>query len=239
MKVALKVDSEILQDTYLGMPTKIARAVSSSFNFLHERAWRSATGWTDMPLSRAGKETFLKLVVQSISNYVMSCFWVLVGVCQKLKTIIVDQWWGFEDGCKKMHWRSWEWMSAPKSLGGMGFSNFVIFNQAMLGKQCWRLITESNSLSAWVLKGRYFPNSDFLLAKNTRSSSFTWRSILFGRELVVKGLRWGVGDGSRIKIMGDNWIPGLPSGTFSTLESLPANAPVSFLMNLQGNAWDI
>jgi hypothetical protein len=74
---------------------------------------------------------------------------------------------------------------------------------------------------------------------NTRSSSFTWRSILFGRELIVKGLRWGVGDGSKIKIMGDNWIPGLPSGTFSTLESLPANAPVIFLMNSQGNAWDM
>jgi hypothetical protein len=121
----------------------------------------------------------------------------------------------------------------------MGFRDFVIFNQAMLGKQCWRLITESNSLCALVLKGRYFPNSDFLSAENTRSSSFTWRSILFGRELVLKGLRWGVGDGSKIKIIGDNWIPGLPSGTFSTLESLPANAPVSLLMNSQGNAWDM
>lgn len=29
-----------------------------------------------------------------------------------------DFWWGVEGGKKKMHWRSWEWLSTPKHLGG-------------------------------------------------------------------------------------------------------------------------
>jgi hypothetical protein len=39
VKGMLDVHNEILQDSYLGMPTEIARAASSSFNFLADRVW--------------------------------------------------------------------------------------------------------------------------------------------------------------------------------------------------------
>jgi hypothetical protein len=196
VKGILGVDTEILQDTYLGMPTEISRAATHSFRFLPDRIWKHINGWI-RPLSRAGKETLLKSVAQAIPNYVMSCFRIPVGICDRMKNSVADNWWGFENGQKKMHWKPWEWMTAPKSLGGMGFRDFVIFNQAMLGRQCWRVLTEPDSLCARVLKGRYFPNSDFWSAARPRSASYTWRNILFGRELLVKGVRWSIGDGKR------------------------------------------
>jgi hypothetical protein len=122
--------------------------------------------------------------------------------------------------------------------GGLGFKDFVLFNQAMLGKQCWRLITEPNSLCARVLKGRYFPDCDFLKAHKPRLSSFTWRSILFGRDLVMKGLQWGVGNGASINIPKDNWIPGHPTGTFTTLEPMAEEAKVQNLLTEEG-LWDM
>jgi hypothetical protein len=88
-----------------------------------------------------------------------------------------------------MHWRSWQWLSTPKSLGGMGFRDFELFNQAMLARQCWRLMTDPSSMCARVLKGRYFPDCDFLDAPRPRSSSYMWRSILFGRDLLKAGMR--------------------------------------------------
>jgi hypothetical protein len=120
-----------------------------------------------------------------------------------MKSYVANDWWGMEDGKRKLHWRSWDWLTTPKSLGGMGFRDFVLFNQAMLGKQAWRLLTETSSLCARVLKGRYFPNTDFLSANKPRSSSYTWRSILFSHELLLCGLSWGVGNGELISIMGD------------------------------------
>lgn len=62
----------------------------------------------------------------------------------------------------------------------MGFREFTTFNQAMLGRQCWRLLTDPDSLCSRVLKGRYFPNSSFWEAAQPKSLSFTWRSLLFG-----------------------------------------------------------
>jgi hypothetical protein len=146
-----------------------------------------------------------------------------------MRASIANHWWGFDEGRKKMHWKSWNWLTAPKSLGGLGFRDFVMFNQA---------ITEPSSLCARVLKGRYFPNSDFLSAVKPRSSSFTWRSILYGRELLLRGLRWGIGNGERVSIMKDSWIPDHQAGMFNSLSPIPATAKVRFLMNDRGTAWE-
>jgi hypothetical protein len=169
----LGVQSEVLQDTYLGMTTDIGRSPTLAFNFLQDRVWKCIMGVSDHPLSRAGKDIFLKSVVQAIATHIMSCFEVSVSTCDRMRRAIADFWWGVEGGRKKMHWRSWDWLSAPKSMGGLGFRDLVLFNQAMLGRQGWRLLTEPSSLCARVLKGRYFPNGDFWHADKPRSASYT------------------------------------------------------------------
>ena len=131
-------------------------------------------------------EILLKSVIQSIPTYVMSCFELPVVTFEQMWKAIANQWWGVADGKRKMHWRSWEWLSSPKDMGGLGFRDLSIFNQAMLGKQCWRLLSEPTSLCARVLKGRYFPTCEFWDAPCPRSASYTWQSILHGLELVKK-----------------------------------------------------
>ena len=111
----------------------------------------------------------------------------------------------------------------------MGFRDFGLFNQAMLAKQGWRLLTSPDSLCARVLKGRYYPNSDFMSASNKRNSSHTWRAILHGRETLKLGLIKRVGDGASIKIWEDPWIASnhgyrpiirLPGATATKVEDL-------------------
>ena len=119
----------------------------------------------------------------------------------------------------------------------MGFHDMVLFNQAMLGMQ-WRLLTDPTSLCARVLKGRYFPHTDFWNASCPRSASYTWRSIMFGMKLVWKGVRWGVGDGSQIRIMSDNWIPGIAPFMLRPLVPLSGGHTVDLLLAEDARSWD-
>uniref|UniRef100_A0ACD6AVX6 Uncharacterized protein n=1 Tax=Avena sativa TaxID=4498 RepID=A0ACD6AVX6_AVESA len=168
----------------------------------------------------------------------MSCFRIPISICEKIQRPISNFWWGVKDGRRKLHWKSWSWLSAPKNLGGMGFREMTLFNQAMLGKQCWRLLTDPNSLCARVLKGRYFPQGDFWTANCPRSASYTWRSIMHGKELLQKGVLWRIGDGKRVSICRDNWIPELTPRTVLTTVSVPDNQPVSSLVTADGQAWN-
>jgi hypothetical protein len=90
----------------------------------------------------------------------------------------------------------------------MGFRDFQLFNSAMLGKQGWRLLSRKGSLCERVIKGKYYPRSDFLSARKKKRSSATWKAILHGKEVLARGLIHRIGPGD-IDIWQDNWIPGL------------------------------
>ena len=111
------------------------------------------------------------------------------------------------NGERKVHWIAWEKMCASKRDGGMGFRDPEAFNQALLAKQAWCILQVPTSLCARVLKARYFQDNSILSASCPASGSFTFRSILHGRDLLREGLIWRVGAGLNINIHHDSWIP--------------------------------
>ncbi|KAK0583366.1 hypothetical protein LWI29_036220 [Acer saccharum] len=64
-----------------------------------------------------------------------------------------------------------------------------------------------NSLVARVLKASYFPYVDFIDAECNSSASYIWKSLMWGKNIIVTGTRWRVGDGKTIRIYKDRWIP--------------------------------
>jgi hypothetical protein len=88
-----------------------------------------------------------------------------------------------------------------------------------------------------VLKGRYFPYSDFWHAPKPRSASYTWRSILFGIDLLLRGVQWGIGDDKSVMINSDSWIPGSLPYMLKPLKPIPSVATVSCLIDEETRSW--
>jgi ribonuclease HI len=88
----------------------------------------------------------------------------------------------------------------------LGFRDFHSFNMAMVAKQGWNFMHNSNSLVARIYKARYFPKNSFLEANIGNNPSFAWRSIWRARQVLSYGCRWQIGDGSKIKVMHEPWV---------------------------------
>ena len=83
---------------------------------------------------------------------------------------------------------SWEKLCSPKVDGGMGFRDLKAFNLALLAKQGWRILKNSDSLVYKVFKAKYFAETTFLEAQMGRKTSHIWRSILSTREVIKMGV---------------------------------------------------
>jgi hypothetical protein len=159
-------------------------------------------------LACAGREVFLKTVIQAIPLYSMSCFKLTKKVCKSFSSITGRYWWSSSLDRKSVHWVSWKDLAKPKVKGGMGFRDLELFNVSLLGKHGWRLMTNPSSLCARVLKDRYYPHSEFLQATIPARSSATWRAIVAGREALQLGLLKRIGSGRSVNVWQDAWIPG-------------------------------
>lgn len=238
VRQTLNIAQEALAERYLGLPTALGRSSSEAFEYLPTRVSKVIGTWSGREASFAGREVLLKSVAQAMPTYTMSCFLLSKTTCRKLKTPIANYWWGGSARSKHIHWQSWDRLTVPKELGGMGFRDMRNFNLAMLGKQGWRLMTNPDSLCARVLKGRYFHDVDFLNCTRKKHSSHTWRAILAGREVLSQGLIKRIGDGSSTNIWRDRWIPKHFGGKPLTPGDGQDVTTVSELL-LPGGQWDV
>ncbi|KAL0283357.1 UNVERIFIED_CONTAM: putative mitochondrial protein [Sesamum angustifolium] len=153
-------------------------------------------GWNASLLSQAGKGLLMKVVLQSLPTYAMSCFQLPITLVRSLEAHMADFWW-HSRGEKRTHWVAWWKLCRPLGAGELGFQEF---NLALLAKQGWRILTRPGSLLSRVLKVRYFPDSSLGEAWVGARSSLTWRGICAAKPLLEEGVvqeragmwRWGL-----------------------------------------------
>ncbi|KAL6520547.1 hypothetical protein OROMI_032309 [Orobanche minor] len=129
-------------------------------------------------------------------------------------------------------------MRKPKDQGGMGFRDLESFNKALLAKQLWRMVKNSDTLMARVFKARYFRNNDLWSAQVKTNASFVWRSLLWSKEVIQKGSIRRIGDGHDSLVFQDKWVDGLDGTLQQRGPVVSANMKVSELI-LETSVWDV
>jgi hypothetical protein len=203
-----------------------------------ERLIARLKGWREKWLSLGGKEILLKAVIQSLLVFAMGVFKMPKNICKEFTDAMSSFWRGDDEDHKKLHWWDWWRMCIPKKEGGMGFRDLHAFNLAMLAKQCWRLLTNPQTLCARVLRAKYYPDRNLLKAGNKKGSSFTWKSIVTGIHTIVRGHIWRVRIGGRINIWDHGWVPGNPDKKVLTPRAHVLLNKVEDLIDPHSGEWD-
>jgi hypothetical protein len=109
----------------------------------------------------------------------------------------------------------------------------------MIAKQTWRLINEPDSTCAQVLCAKYNSHGDILKAGPEARSSFMWQSIVAGLATFKRGYVWRVGNGEKINIWQDPWIPSSPNRIIITRRGAAVYTKFSDLIDPITEQWDI
>ncbi|GAA0185725.1 hypothetical protein LIER_33013 [Lithospermum erythrorhizon] len=128
---------------YLGLPTSIGSFKKEVFHSIVDRVKTKVDKWKSRLLSKTGKEVFIMSVLQSIPMFTMQCFRIPIQICKKIDSILANYWWGLGTN-KKIHLMAWEQLCKSKEKWDLGFRRTQDFNQALLCKKAWRLMTEPN-----------------------------------------------------------------------------------------------
>ena len=99
----------------------------------------------------------------AIPNYTFSSSDVPVGVCDKMDAAVRRFWWNpKKDSDKYLAWKSWDHLCLPKSFRGLGFRMEKNFNDTLLAKLTWMVISNSDSICMNALRSKYKVHCEWL-----------------------------------------------------------------------------
>ncbi|PNY15039.1 cysteine-rich receptor-like protein kinase, partial [Trifolium pratense] len=176
------------------------------------------SGWKSRFLSFGGRLVLLKSVLTSLPVYALSFFKAPSGTISSIESLFTNFF--FLGGCedsRKISWVSWKSICLNKESGGLGVRRLREFNQALLGKWCWRMLVDREGFWFRVLAARYGVEGG-RLREGGRKGSVWWREIARIRERGGEsGVSWfrehvlrRVGDGSDTFYWTDLWVDGVP-----------------------------
>lgn len=129
-----------------------------------------------------------------------------MSLCKRIQSALTRFWWDSDPENRKTSWVAWQTLVKSKKEGGLRFRDIQAFNDALLAKISWRLISEPDCLLARVLAGKYFHDQIFLDVTPPANCSYGWRDILIGRDLIKERLEWAIGDGKEVRVWQDAWL---------------------------------
>lgn len=130
-------------------------------------------------------------------------------------------------------------MTKSKSEGGMSFRDLVFHNDSLLAKQAWRKLQDQGSLFYKTFKPQFFPNCTIMEAAESSRGLYAWKSILHGRDVIIRGACWRIGNGKTVQIWQHTWLPlKHPTRVQSPMIECWEETKVEVLINEGSQTWN-
>ncbi|XP_026384521.1 uncharacterized protein LOC113280088 [Papaver somniferum] len=228
----LGVQALPINDKYLGSPLFTHKSIIQSFKPDVEKMKINLSSWKNSPLNPAGREVVIKFVTSTASIYQMNCFRIPKKICQDKNKLQRDFFWGKKlENPTGYYPKAWTAICKPKDIGGLGFMNMKLFNSAMITKIGWRMEQDKDSLWYQLMDAKYVLGRNVLNmdTKAKDGDSWIWKGILEGIQNIQQHCVWRIGNGNKINIWEDHWLPNSTDKL-----SKPANCPnnTQFLAHL-------
>lgn len=191
---------------YLGVPLLGRSPKRTYYHYLIEQVNQKLAGWKARQLSKAGRVTQAKSVIEAMPIYPMMAASIPKGVIhdlQKIRRFV----WNDEDGHRKMHAVSWDEITKPKHLGGLGMRRLTTMNTSCLLKLGWELRSNKNNLWCQVMKGKYQrPAIDSQTWIHKSSDSSLWRTLAPLEYIFQNHEYWVIGNGKSVNAWNQKWL---------------------------------
>lgn len=124
---------------YLGVPISTKKLSSVDCEILVEKMVKRVRTWSTRNISFAGRRQLVNSVLLSIGVYWSHIFLLPKAVIKQVNAICRAFLWTCFCNSSKLGYVSWDEVCKPKAYGGLGFTNILLWNAAMVGKQAWNI----------------------------------------------------------------------------------------------------
>ncbi|OVA00619.1 hypothetical protein BVC80_9085g26 [Macleaya cordata] len=199
-----------MSDKYLGHYLLLPKSRIVSFDGLISKIPTRLKGWKRDNLSHAGCLQLIQSTLASIPIYYMAAYLLPKGVLEKILCIQRNFWWKKSEERHRLIFTAWSKFYKPKEDGGLGIQTPEKVNVSLVMKMAWRFLTQPQALWCQLLSAKYLRTESYWTEKKYWNSSPIWSSLCSVRNYMKEGTCWCVGDGHKIKIWTDPWVPNLP-----------------------------
>eukprot|EP00253_Pinus_taeda_P035296 PITA_35296 len=166
--------------------------------------------WSHKYLSRAGRLTLIKSVLEATPVFWMALAWIPRNILAKLQQLCNRYLWAGNQDKHIFAWISWNKIALPKKWGGWGLKELPIFAKALAGKMGWALLTSQSLWTSITFHKYIWPLSIFDWARlpewNKSGISSIWKALLHSMPLIRDNLVWRIKEGNSARIGLYPWI---------------------------------